>query len=246
MASPILLILFFVLLYNHKKESVKLFAEAAWAFPTALVLITGSLALLSFLFSTSTTYLLGMDVQTPSGDVSCYSMVEVNNRLNPIRSLRKIYMGELRVKGEAAFCELGDGQNLIATLIFKNDVHGTQTLSQLPNRAYECPQKTNFEEHNDPNRLNLCDKFIPILVSYTNVNNPMSLQLVDHNDISKQLGEGYSLRSVWIKTTDSKYTAMGIKEKLPCAAMKTRNGRSLYLEAFQKKGLGGISRPFIK
>jgi hypothetical protein len=67
-------------------------------------------------FARTDTFYFGIDVQTPRGVVSGVSMVETRNSIFPIAVFQRYGNGKVRIHGEAAYCDLGDGRCVIALL----------------------------------------------------------------------------------------------------------------------------------
>lgn len=215
-----------------------------WSSVLALVLLFTMTWLASFPLTRTTTYYLGVDIELPGGVLSSKSMVQSTTYALP-SMLKPFSFKHSTVKGEAIFCDLGNGKNLLVTLAFAKDPYGTRTLRELPwiaaglNNGDEGYMTSPVTGHYD-----LKEDQFPILISFPDINSLQSILHVVPNEMENLFGPGYSIKSVWVEVTETPYQSFGIREHIKWLNSVDANGLSAYKKAFLKIGFGGVSNPF--
>ena len=171
-------------------------------------------------------YRLTVEVKTPEGLRTGSSVIEVEQSMG--RSAGSGF-GKIivrRVRGEAVAVDLPGGQTLFALLRSDIDVDWSARLMQMlaPEIAGEA-----FEDVFDnvlmiesevevprtwPANVVLPERSAyPIFVTFGDVDDPTSVELVDPDDLAATFGEGYALERITVQLTDEPVTT-GIKERL--------------------------------
>lgn len=214
--------------------------KVIWTGAASLVFLFTVPTWLSYPLSNSYTYYIGMDVETPQGLSTCKSMIQYTNNSYPFWPGQ--YNRRLsRVRGEAIYCDLGEGRNLIAILGFEKDRGGHRTLKRLPwiaaNYSGDLGKKylPFYEE-----RYDLHKDYIPILITLKDLNNPYSMSRVYPDKLDETFSNGFSIKRVWIQMTKEPYTSSDIQQHITWA------GRPPYSKPFWEIDLRGVSMPFQK
>ncbi|WP_162841480.1 hypothetical protein [Salaquimonas pukyongi] len=147
---------------------------------------------------------LTVTVETPQGEKSGSAVQQVtwkNDTLVPGSPGGRAVNG---LRGEAAVVELGSGRYLFAL------INGAATLAQhvvLDPAMAKAP----FEERGAAleqvgRKGTVPRKYIPQLVTFSNIDNPASVKAVDPDDLAATFGPGYRLKSVTLEITDEPVT----------------------------------------
>jgi len=206
--------LLFSLLFISSQALRPLFIFA-WTGPVALLLLIGIGGVLGVTSVATDTYRIGVDVNTPSGLKSYTSMVQLRDTSFNIWPLNP-YVRQPKVKGEAVFCDLGEGKNLVLLLSFQGDHYGSDTLKSLPWRA--AGHIVNYQEKSQPfisGRYPLTGNLTPILVTFPDTANRDSMKAVSPDSMITTHGEGYSIHRIWVEMTDAPYESGQIEHHLP-------------------------------
>ncbi|MGB7420134.1 MAG: hypothetical protein WA918_13230 [Erythrobacter sp.] len=173
-------------------------------------------------------YRLTVEVETPEGLRTGSSVIEVEQTLGGAASAgglagQQIYY---RTRGEAVAVDLPGGETLFALLRSDNDVEWSARVMQMlaPRTEGEA-----FEEVFDnvlmiegevevprtwPANVVLPERSAyPMLVSFADLDDPTSVELVDPDDLEATFGEGYALERITVQLTDEPVTT-GIEERL--------------------------------
>jgi len=188
-------------------------------------------------------YYIGMDIQTPNGLKMCKSMIEYTNP-NHHKLPYYFRINHDPLKGDAVFCDLGDGRNVVALLSLEGRLSGRLGLKQLPWLAAGYPIERG--EKWLPfyiGRIELKDNLIPKLVTYDDINDPMSVKQVIPGKMDDVLGVGYKLKSVWVEMTHDPYTKSDLRENLPWLGKPVKDRKQHYSAAFKAIGLHGMIQP---
>jgi hypothetical protein len=131
--------------------------------------------------------------------------------------------GETSVTGEAVYVDLGQGENLFVTLT-RNGTGRKKTSQRDDNvfsSAASLPEKVfNFEwDWGDDRRLaeqvlaarTAGPKDVPLIVlpatvTFLDLTDPMTIRLIDPQDISEVFGDGYALTRATLELTDAQRT----------------------------------------
>jgi len=155
-----------------------------------------------------------------------------------IPGLKKIIANKSSVKGEAVFCDLGDGKGLVALLAFPDSNNGTHRLAKLPFLAEK-------KEPRVSGRVELQNELIPILMYLSDVNNPATIQIVTPNSLASVLGEEYSMRSAWVQYPTSFSEEGSIRQRMPWV-VATNNGFYVYSRVLREHGIVCGYNPFFR
>ena len=155
-----------------------------------------------------------IEVETPHGVVSGGSVSE----------MRVSYFGWLEKKlsasamsydqrGEASFVEVAPGRYLFALL---QENQPTLTVAIFSAGAKEKNRETakqleSLRESRDITQ----SQYIPMLVTFDDINDPRSVKLVDPNDLAATFGAGFRLKTIRLEITDEKVSQGKVATILP-------------------------------
>ncbi|RBW46255.1 hypothetical protein DS901_00640 [Loktanella sp. D2R18] len=157
---------------------------------------------------------LTVTVQTPTGEVSGYSVTEVTKThsdswydLPEARGVRS------DVRGEAVVVEVTPGKYLFVLLDGVEDL-AYQTFTQFPyTRGSEFDRwARSIERHRGS--AEVPQDAYPMMVTFSDINDPTSVQRVDPNNLTTIIGEGFMLTGMALEITDEVVTADGITQLL--------------------------------
>lgn len=194
---------------------MKLFHKVLIGMVGALVIIYGAYW---FSFPTVTiNYRLTVEAMTPDGPKTGSTVIQVSygSQFNVNGGGRK---GDTHVTGDALYLDLGQGKNLFVTL--QGDGTGrknTQADKQSSRNAIYLPveilefkwdwgnewslwRQVSAAESAGPKEIPLVK--LPLTVTFHDLADPMSVVLVDPQDISAIFGVGYAITSASIGITD--------------------------------------------
>jgi hypothetical protein len=155
---------------------------------------------------------LVLEVQTPAGIVSGGSVVAVRVGTTP-----KWLPGEgaggmgADVVGEASFVEVAPDRYLFALLGGELDRTLTIFAPGWAGTRQEVDYLATLRETRDVPR----NKY-PLLVTFTDVTDPKTVQKVDPDNLAASFGPGVSLKRVTLEIADEKVTEGSIASVLPC------------------------------
>jgi hypothetical protein len=138
-------------------------------------------------------YRLAVEVETPEGVKSASGVMAVH----PDRGYSR--KGSTLTKGDAVWVDLGGGKNLVALLAHLDDNNvELDGMNYVALRAFNAAgRKTSF---NELNRINFAapvtGSLVPVLATFTDINDPATLRAVKPDDLEAALGKGFRLRSV--------------------------------------------------
>jgi hypothetical protein len=137
-------------------------------------------------------YRLTVEVETPDGVKSASGVMAVH----PDRSYSR--GGQTRTKGDAVFVDLGGGKNLLALLAHIDKSVELDGMSYVALRAYNVAgRKVSF---NDMNRMTgavpVTGALIPVLVTFTNPDDPATARAVPPDDLEAALRKGFRLHGI--------------------------------------------------
>jgi hypothetical protein len=138
-------------------------------------------------------YRLAVEVETPEGVKSASGVLAVHPDRGYSRS------GSTLTKGDAVLVNLGGGKNLLALLAHIDD-KGLELdgMNYVALRAFNAAgRKTSF---NEMNRIGgtapVTGALIPVLATFTDLNDPATMRVVKPDDLEAAYGKGFRLRSV--------------------------------------------------
>jgi hypothetical protein len=137
-------------------------------------------------------YRLTVEVETPDGVKSASGVMAVH----PDRSYSR--GGQTRTKGDAVFVDLGGGKNLLALLAHIDKSVELDGMNYVALRAYNVAgRKVSF---NDMSRMTgavpVTGALIPVLVTFTNPDDPATARAVPPDDLEAALGKGFRLHGI--------------------------------------------------
>jgi hypothetical protein len=106
--------------------------------------------------------------------------------------------GQTRTKGDAVFVDLGGGKNLLALLAHIDKSVELDGMNYVALRAYNVAgRKVSF---NDMSRMTgavpVTGALIPVLVTFTNPDDPATARAVPPDDLEAALGKGFRLHGI--------------------------------------------------
>jgi hypothetical protein len=140
-------------------------------------------------------YRLTVDVETPSGTRSASGIMSVR----PNRSYGGTGSGSSlpQTKGDALLVDLGDGKNLVVLLAYGADGSNFDDPSFLPTRMLGArDRRVGFRDVKTfagAAPLPVPEQLRPVVVSFTDINDPKSAQRASVSDLEASLGKGYRL-----------------------------------------------------
>ena len=241
--SPLFLGIGIVLFFLRRIPGMKPVIEIALAYPAAGVLVFLFMFGFVALPAPTTAYRLGLDVSTPAGIVSNSSLIEVVDNRTPFI---QIVGGSLKIKGQAIYLDLGDGNVLVGLLTFQKDNSGTKTLSDLP-RLAGIERNGPYREGGLPydQKFSLPQKNIPILVTFSDSNDPRTMKRVTPDDFTTVFGEGYVFGRAWIQKIKSPHEKGSILQQLPWAE-SVQKDHGLFREIVGDTNFTSGFTPFVR
>ncbi|SHL93067.1 hypothetical protein SAMN05444159_7215 [Bradyrhizobium lablabi] len=137
-------------------------------------------------------YRLTVAVETPDGVKSASGVLAVHPDRGYSRS------GHTTTKGDAVFVDLGGGRNLVALLAHLDKTIDLDAVNYVALRAYKAAgQNVSFNEMSRmTGAVPVTGELIPILVAFTDPNNPATARTVPPDDPEAVLGKGFHLHAV--------------------------------------------------
>ncbi len=191
-----------------------------WLFGVLLTLVAAVFLYWQLRYPTHTyRFMMTVEVQTPEGVHSGSSIYEISARNEP-KLLPDMRSRSTSVRGEAAAVDLPDGRTVFALL--KTSAHwgGMEGLSMnslhpdFPGAGYDMvdvAKELAEGKHSGP--VNVDPDDYPMLVTFSDLNDPTSVELVDPNDLASKFGDGVTLRRIIVQITDDPVTK-GIEGRL--------------------------------
>lgn len=169
-------------------------------------------------------YRLTVAVETPEGVKSASGVLAVHPDRGYSRS------GSTLTKGDAVVVDLGGGKNLLALLAHIGD-RGLELdgMNYVALRAFNAAgNKASF---NEMNRISgaapVTGALIPVLATFTDINDPATMRVVKPDDLEATYGKGFGLRGVTVEAVPNGFWPLdfggvlgepvtrGIEAKLP-------------------------------
>ncbi len=220
-------------------------------FTIAALILLALVGAYSLVYPTTTyRFRITLNVDTPQGLKSGSSVMEVRHRRYPAWTTLGASTGDTSLKGEAVFIDLGAGpdgkpRNLTALL-----AHGPRAeqvnFYLLPGRVFEplWKHKSATPTFRDPatelsllpvgTKAELVGSQIPTLVTFVDLNDPKSAQVVPPYELSKVFGSGVQFRNAAIEMVPAgswpltlfgitgEQVTRGIEKKIPTVVLKLR------------------------
>ncbi|KEO88703.1 hypothetical protein EH31_14775 [Erythrobacter longus] len=172
-------------------------------------------------------YRLSVEVETPEGLKTGSSVIEVGATVAGAGTV--VVNGRTRksVRGEAVAVDLPDGQTLFALLRSENEIDWAANIMFLLSRKYRGDdgyERTVYaiRRHKGVRELPMVIPVgggamrrdgRPMLVTFGDEADPMSVEKVDPLNLAATFGEGVSLKRITVQATDDPVTT-GIEERL--------------------------------
>jgi hypothetical protein len=213
-----------------------------------------------WLFSERYRFKMTVEVETPEGLKTGYSVYQVGAGNNNFRLLPDENARGWSVKGEAVAVDLPGGQTLFALLktgadhgdlaglsmetldpLYKNDVvesaqrisagHALHGAVVVPPTRWRELLRTSEDVPN-----------YPLLVRFKDAGDPTSVELVDPADLAKSFGPGVKLSRITVAVTDEDVTT-GIEGRLPDSFWKNW---SQFRKAEMSQNGGVMKNPYFR
>ena len=173
-----------------------LLAPAALALAVAVLLGLGWI----YLARPEHKYRLTIEVQTSGGIRSASGVMAVY--MGKDSGILPEAGGSISMKGDALFVDIGDGRHLIAALAHGKNAENFDGMSRLAMNAFAAAgQKVQFKEANQlSGKVQVHDDLIPTLVTFTNLADPKTAQVLDPTNIEAAFGNNFHLGRVILET----------------------------------------------
>lgn len=145
-----------------------------------------------------------VEVETPEGLKTGSAVRELSNSTSP--KLLDFHMGNpADVKGEAVIVNLGKRGLLFVLISDESDYELYQTF---PIEGPTTAQGIRYYRSLDIGLRKILKEgeYFPQFVTFNDINDPKSIQPVDHNDLAATFGEGVKFKSIAIETTNEPVT----------------------------------------
>lgn len=212
--TPALVITFIISLPRSESIKWRFLSIATGSGLASLLLLSLTAWGLSSLLADTTTYYLGIDIETPSGVITKRSMVQSSHhQLSPV--MRHFNLSEPEVKGEAVFCSLDNGKNVVVSLYFHQGIHGKGSIHILPWIAagYSTANQKTWPKA-IKGKHELGKELTPLLVTFRKIDDPKSFEKVILGRESDLLGPEIKIVRVWVEMTSDPYKSFGIEEHI--------------------------------
>ncbi|BAH77302.1 hypothetical protein [Solidesulfovibrio magneticus] len=194
-----------------------------WIFLTILILVAGPRLFVSSgkivsdaLTTTVIKYKIIIEVETPEGLKTGSNVVQVTITPKFVHWNPSASPIIIRVEGEAIFLDLGQGKNVIATLGFGPTGANEGRLSRLPSEVLGGDNGQSYTRARTwEGRAELHGDLIPTMVTFGDLADPYTVQVVMPDEFATVFGPGYRFKGAWIEMTMDDVTRAGIEEKLP-------------------------------
>jgi hypothetical protein len=144
-------------------------------------------------------------VNTPNGEVAGSSVSKVGISFAEDTWLAPVYAYSAGQTGEAVVVEVAPGKFLFALLNDRQRLLAFRVF--FDDNAEASPNKKQaIEIQNSRKSADLQANQYPTLVTFTDINNPRTVKIVDPMRLSEAFGAGYSLKSITLEITDEAVT----------------------------------------
>ena len=166
-------------------------------------------------------YRLTVEIDTPEGVKAGSSVIEVDTHVAGEYSIPTPGRVTNRVRGEAVAVDLGNGRVLFALLRSEADTDwaGRVAYRLSPQYTGESAFRDTFRnmlrhrpERTVPRYFSRRDRMdrrlaYPMLVTFSDLDEPTSVERVDPDDLAATFGEGISLKRITVQITDDPVTS---------------------------------------
>ncbi len=169
-------------------------------------------------------YRMAVEVETPAGIKTGSSVIEVHTDVAGEYSIPTPGRVSTKVRGEATSVDLGNGEVLFALLRSPTDADWASRVMLLL-----APEGGDFQATFDAMLQDRREKSLPryfrdrghivneraapMLVTFSDVNDPTTVELVDPDDLTATFGEGFRLKRITVRITEDPVTTR-IEERL--------------------------------
>jgi hypothetical protein len=149
---------------------------------------------------------LGIEVQVGDELRSAYSVIGVSVSENP-EWVRELDGGvNVHVRGEAVFLDLGQGRNVILTVVSgeygdQQNCQGFPTIAFKPRKDYAYREAAYWQ-----GQANFEAKKIPTLVTFSNLNDPKTGKTVKSQDFEHVFGSDVHFKRAYVEITNEDIT----------------------------------------
>ena len=161
---------------------------------------------------------LTVEIETPQGVVSGSAVVSVQVSFGAF-GVGDVSGVTSNWSGEAAFIDLGNNRHLFALLGHpKSLAQNTFREAVLGDANAHFPSMKTFY----PKMLKLrqpstvLSKHYPMLVTFTEINDPKSVKKVNPYNLATSFGAGYKLKAITLEITDEPVTSGQLAKIIPC------------------------------
>ena len=193
-----------------------------WIFLATLILVAGPRLFVSSgkivsdaLSTTVIRYKIIIEVETPEGLKTGSNVVEVAITPKFVHWNPSSPPVSTRVKAEAIFIDLGQKRHVVATLRF-GEAGTSGGLDSLAQSAFKRPtEKLDYKINTVAERRELHGYDVPLLLDFSDKNDPSTARIVRQNEFDKHFGTGYSFKGAWIELTQDSVSSGTIVQYLP-------------------------------
>ncbi|MDO8353944.1 MAG: hypothetical protein Q7T14_10820 [Aestuariivirga sp.] len=150
---------------------------------------------------------LTVEVETPDGVKAGSAVTEVSWWENRVFKDGAALQSE--IKGEAAVVDLGNGRYLFVLLSHANDsgyMAGLAPRVVVDRDGLAWSLEAITRAKGLSGRLEVPSKHFPMLVTFTDINDPKSVKEVDPANLGATFGAGYALKSITLEVTNEAVT----------------------------------------
>ncbi|WP_129349588.1 hypothetical protein [Solidesulfovibrio carbinolicus] len=193
-----------------------------WIFLTILILVAGPRLFVSggkivsdALTTTVIKYKIIVEVETPEGLKTGSNVVQVTITPKFVHWNPSSPPVSTRVKAEAIFIDLGQKRHVVVTLRF-GEAGTSGDLDSLAQSVFKWPiEKITGNTNVAGQRRELHGYDIPLMLEFSNRNDPSTARIVRPNEFGKHFGTGYSFKGAWIELTQDDVSFGTIVQYLP-------------------------------
>jgi hypothetical protein len=193
-----------------------------WIFLTILILVAGPRLFISSgkvvsdaLTTTVIKYKIIVEVETPEGLKTGSNVVQVTITPKFVHWNPSSPPVSTRVKAEAFIIDLGQKRHVVATLRF-GEAGTSGGLDSLAQSAFKRPtEKLDYKINTIAERRELHGYDVPLLLEFSDKNDPSTARIVRQNEFDKHFGTGYSFKGAWIELTQDDVSFGTIVQSLP-------------------------------
>jgi hypothetical protein len=140
-------------------------------------------------------YRLTVEVETPEGVKSASGVMAVH----PDRSYSR--GGKTRARGDAVLVDLGGGKNLVALLAHIDKTAELDGMNYVALRAYNAAgRRVSFNEMSQvTGAVPVKGPLIPVLMTFTDPNDPATARAVPPDEVETALGKGFRLHGISVE-----------------------------------------------